>query len=526
MGKLEIPTGWALQAYRFEVDRPSRYRSIPSHEGARRFAWNWGLGLVEGQLQARSAYRVLALRQGATTDEATAWARETVPVPWSLPALRLIWNREKDEVAPWWNENSKESYSSAFEALSVAFKNYFDSRSGTRRGDRVGWPKYKRRAGRQSVAFTTGAIGIVDRHHVKLPVIGALRVKEPTDKLGKRIVGGTARILRATLSTDGQRTFVSFSVLAQRDPPHRALVGVCGHDVGISTLVTSSDSHRVANPHAGKDSQAGIRRYQRRMDRQHRTGSPKCFASDGTHIKGGCHWKARSKRSVKNQARLTRTHAKAADVRRDITHKASHRAATTYAVNIVEDLGISGMGRRGRGKRGFNAALHDATLAELRRQLTYKTTWHGSALWLADRWYPSSKLCSKCKTKKADHRRSDRIFSCDACGLVIDRDLNAAKNLQALAELACVCLLAPLMTGQPVDWSNLPVRPSGWGPDQSTRSSRGCARAGSHKADGGERKTARRSSTGDRSFDREAAVATGSVVSLGGASPSPKKAVA
>ena len=118
------------------------------------------------------------------------------------------------------------------------------------------------------------------------------------------------------------------------------------------------------------------------------------------------------------------------------------------------------------------------------------------------------------------------MLHCDACGLVIDRDLDTAKNLAALAELACVCLMAPLMTGQPVDWSSLPVRPADWELDHSTRSSRGCARAGGRKADGGERKTAQRSTARDCSFDREAAVATGSVVDLGGASPGPKKAVA
>jgi putative transposase len=208
MAKIELPEGWVHQAYRFEVDRPSRHGSISSHEGARRFTWNWGLDLVESQLHARDAYQVLALRQGATVDEATAWARELAPVSWSLPAIRRIWNEEKDDITPRWAESSKECYSAAFDALGVAFKNYFDSRSGARSGSRVGWPKDKRRCERQSVAFTTGAIAVLDRHSVQLPVIGRLRVKEPTTKLGERLVAGTARILRVTLTSDGQKTFV------------------------------------------------------------------------------------------------------------------------------------------------------------------------------------------------------------------------------------------------------------------------------------------------------------------------------
>ncbi|MHB8457981.1 MAG: RNA-guided endonuclease TnpB family protein [Acidimicrobiales bacterium] len=376
------------------------------------------------------------------------------------------------------------------------------------------------------MAFTTGAIAILDRHHIQLPVIGHLRVKEPTDKLGLRLSRGTARILRATLVSDGATTFVSFSVLVRRSKPDGAPAGVCGHDVGISSLVTGSDGNVVENARPAAKSKPKIRRYQRRMDRQHRAGSPRCFSPDGTHLKGTCYWNTRSVRADKNKRQLARAHSKASKARKDAIHKASHRAATSYAVNIVEDLNVTGMGRRGRAKSGFNGAVHDAALAEFRRQLTYKCSWYGSTLWVASRWYPSSKLCSRCRTNNGDLPRSARVFHCDACGLVIDRDLNAAKNLAALAELACVCLMAQLTTGQPVDWSKLPVRPAGWELDHSTRSSRGCARAGGRKADGGERKTAQRSSAGDDSFDREAAVATGSVVRLDGASPSPKKAVA
>src|SRR2546423_9371287 len=84
----------------------------------------------------------------------------------------------------------------------------------------------------------------------------------------------------------------------------------------------------------------------------------------------------------------------------------------------------------------------------------------------------------------------------------MDRDLNAAKNLAALAELAFVCLMAQMATGIPVDWSKLPIRPDGWEPDRDTRSSRGCARARGPRAQGGERKTARAGRGGGRTLYR------------------------
>lgn len=550
MVKIDISPGWVHQAYRYEVDQPVRHPMIPSHEGAKRFAWNWGLALVESQMQARNVYRVLAIRSGASVTEAEKWAKTMVPVPWSKARLRHIWNDEKDLITSrseeekaaaaesivarqvfenlavrqgatakearnfadrtvpdtgWWPENSKEAYSSAFEALATALTNYVDSAKGRRKGARVGWPHYKGRRGRQSVSFTTGAIKVVDRHHVQLPVIGVLRVKEPTDKLRCRLDAATARILRASLVTEGAKTCVSFSVIARREEPTHEPRGVCGHDVGISALVVDSDGCVTANPRAGARVEQRISRYQRRRDRQHRTGSPACFDDAGEHSTGVCHWKIRSKRAMDNNRRLTSAHQKAANVRKDTIQKVSHHAATTHAVNIVENLNVDGMGRKGRGKRGFNRAAKDAALAELRRELSYKCPWHGSSLWFAGRWYASSKICSSCRVKKAKLPRSARIFHCDSCGLVLDRDLNAAKNLAALAELAVVCLLAQMSTGQPVDWSKLPIQPHGWEPDQDTRSSRECARAGGRKADGGERKTARAHTDEDCSFDREVA---------------------
>ena len=130
------------QAFRFELDPCDRARSaLASHAGAARFAYNWGLVMVTGQLQAHRALVELALRQGARADQAVAWASEvTSPVPWSLPALRRRWNQEKAEVAPWWAENSKEAYNSGLDALARALKGFLSSRSGRRSGKPVGFP--------------------------------------------------------------------------------------------------------------------------------------------------------------------------------------------------------------------------------------------------------------------------------------------------------------------------------------------------------------------------------------------------
>ncbi|WP_198592053.1 helix-turn-helix domain-containing protein [Kyrpidia spormannii] len=128
-----------LQAYRFALDpSPHQERMLASHTGARRFAFNWGLALVKERLEARGR-------------------GEDVEVPWTLAALRREWNRQKEQVAPWWRENSKEAYSAGLDGLARGLKAFFDSRSGKRKGRRVGFPKFRKKGrGRESVRFTTG----------------------------------------------------------------------------------------------------------------------------------------------------------------------------------------------------------------------------------------------------------------------------------------------------------------------------------------------------------------------------------
>jgi len=121
--------------------------------------------------------------------------------------------------------------------------------------------------------------------------------------------------------------------------------------------------------------------------------------------------------------------------RSDGIRKLTTRLARTHAVVVVEDLKVAGMtatakgsGRR-RAKAGLNRAILDTAPGELHRQLAYKTTWYGSALVAAGRWYPSSKTCSRCKTVKPKLSLAEGTYRCGTCGLVIDRDCNAALNL-------------------------------------------------------------------------------------------------
>jgi hypothetical protein len=110
------------QAYRFALDpTPAQERALASHCGASRFAYNWGLGLVRDRLEQRRRVREAGYRELLSDAEVEALARG-VEVPWTLPALRREWNLAKHRLAPWWAENSKESYSSGLDALARALR--------------------------------------------------------------------------------------------------------------------------------------------------------------------------------------------------------------------------------------------------------------------------------------------------------------------------------------------------------------------------------------------------------------------
>jgi len=382
------------QAYRFALDpTPREQGALASHCGAARVAYNWGLELVKTRLEQRRA-------------------GEEVEVPWTLPELRREWNRVKHQVAPWWAENSKEAYSSGLDGLARALKNWSDSRGGRRKGHPMGFPRNKKKGrARDACRFTTGPLRVLpDRKHVQLPRIGVLKTHESTRKLARRIEQGTARILAATISRQAERWYVSFTCEVHRHIPcHTGRTTVVGVDVGIRHLAVLSTGTVIPNPRALEGSLRKLRRLNRELARR----------TPGSH------------RRTWTRRRLARTHARAANIRRDTLHKVTTTLATQYCTVVVEQLNVAGMLRNRRVAR----AIADTGMAELRRLLVYKTSWYGAELVTAERFYPSSKTCSDCGWVKAKLTLAERTFTCEACGLALDRDLNAARNLAQLVEL-------------------------------------------------------------------------------------------
>lgn len=398
-----------IQAYRFALDlNPGQERNVLAHAGAARVAYNWSLARVKAVMDQRSAERTYGIPDNLLTPS----------VSWSLPALRKAWNAAKNTVAPWWAECSKEAFNTGLDALARALKNWADSRTGKRAGRPVGFPRFKaRRRTTPSVRFTTGTIRIEpDRMHVVLPRLGRLKLHESARKLARRIDNDTARIMSATVRRQGGRWFVSYTVEVERTERRpNSPDSTVGVDVGIKHLAVLSTGELVPNPRHLVAAQARLRSLGRALSR-----------------KAGPDRRTRqqpSRRWQRAADRLATAHARVANLRRDGLHKLTTRLTREHGTVVVEDLNVTGM----LANRKLARHIADAGFAEIRRQLAYKTDWNGGRLLIADRWYPSSKTCSGCGTVKAKLSLAEREFCCEACGLVLDRDLNAARNLAALA---------------------------------------------------------------------------------------------
>ena len=376
-----------FEAVKVRLDpTPRQARLLESHAGAARFAYNLMLNHVQDQLAS-----------GEAPD-------------WTMYAMRRWWNDHKNDLAPWWRENSKEAYNSAFEWLAQALKNWSDSKKGKRAGRKVGWPKYK--AKRSSVprfAYTTG-FNLIDGDPkaLWLPRIGRLHCME---NVAKRVRG---RVVRVTVSRHAGAWFAALTVRLPDEHVHsvsgkQSDVRPVGVDLGVKTLATLSDGTVFPNPRNYVRAQRKLRRAQQTLSRRDR---------DSNGGRGSNRWNKALKR-------VQAVHAHVAYQRADTIGKITAWLARNYTDISIEDLNVQGMSHN----RRLAKHVLDAGFSEFRRQLEYKTARSGARLHVIDRWYPSSKACSSCGVVKAKLSLSERVYQCDVCGLSIDRDLNAAINL-------------------------------------------------------------------------------------------------
>jgi len=297
----------------------------------------------------------------------------------------------KKTTAPWLYEVSCDAPLQAIWDLGDAFRNFFANRSR--------YPRFKSRKRDRKAFRLHGGIKVMESA-IKLPKLGILRLKE------RAYLPADAHVLNATLSERAGRWYVSACVEEEKLVPanNGPLAGV---DLGLSTLATVSDGMTIANPRA-------LARYERKLNRQQREISRK---------------NKDSKNRMKAVKRMRRTYARIVDLRNDAIHKATRMLTRTKSVIVVENLDVKGLMQNKR----LAKAIGDAGMREFIRQLQYKAGWYGCEILVAPRFFPSSKTCSRCGYVKAELSVSERKFVCENCGFEIDRDLNAAVNLEIVA---------------------------------------------------------------------------------------------
>jgi putative transposase len=389
--------------------------SLRRHVGAARFGFNQCLRLVQDTLAAKKV------------DVSTK-------VPWSGFDLINAFNAWKLTEAAgiddegraglsWRGDVCQQVFEEAAIDLGRALEAFAKGRKGERRGKPPRFPRFKRKStARLSFRLRNKGVGArsairlgaAEVRSIRLPKLGQLAVRECTRALRRMVRSGRAKILFATVSFrhDG-RWRLSLNVEAAELHPERRhgdgadATSPIGIDRGLTTFAVMADDEgreleRIDSPRPLRQALSELRAKSKALSRK----------------------KLGSRNRHRARARLAKTHARISSVRRDFVHRHSSRLAKTHGRLVIEDLCTAGLM-----KTRLARSVADSAWALFATLLTYKATWYGATLIVADRFFPSTRRCSACGYIGEKLALSERRFHCSCCGHAADRDTNAAANL-------------------------------------------------------------------------------------------------
>ena len=378
---------------------------LSSHSGAARFTYNWALNKIYDNWEQ--------VKNGEV--------EEYLKI--NLPTLRKLFNQEKDLIAPWWRENGKNAYDTGITNAVNAFERYFQ-KLGKK-------PKYKvkRALDKESISFSTNMRQLEDdRKHFTITRLGTIKLHERATKLAYLLRHG-GLITNVNVKYSRTRWFINITVrvsqnlferyhLLRTKKDKKKIVGV---DVGIKNAAVFSDGTVIENIQAYEKAVKKLRRLNKELSRRRKFNK-----TTGEMA---------SKRYEITRKKLQKQYAKVTNKEVDFAHKLSKRLVDEYEIIGLEDLNVAGMMKNQKLAR----RIAHASFGRLKVFTKYKSEWYGSELIMIDRFYPSSKTCSKCGIVKAKLSLKERVYKCDNsdCGLVIDRDLNAALNIKKQAAQSC-----------------------------------------------------------------------------------------
>ena len=357
--------------------RAYQYRVYPTDEqkhllartfGCARFVYNWALRL--------------------RTD---AYYKENKRIGYHETSALLTQLKQQEEYA-WLTEVSSVPTQQALRHLDKAFRNFFEGRAK--------YPMFKKRRNQQSAEYTTSAFKW-DGTSLTLA-----KMTEPLDIRWSRPLPDGAKPSTVTVTKDrANRYFVSILVeedIKQLDPVEQSV----GADLGLKEFVILSTGEVVGNPKFFHKDEKQLAKAQRRHAKK-RKGS---------------------KNRAKARVKVAKIHARIADRRRDFLHQLSTRLIRENQTICIESLAVKNMVKN----HSLAKAISDVGWSEFVSQLEYKAAWYGRTLVKIDKWYPSSKRCFDCGHVLDSLSLDIRVWTCPECGVVHDRDLNAARNIHAV----------------------------------------------------------------------------------------------
>lgn len=260
-------------------------------------------------------------------------------------------------------------------------------------GEKPGFPRFQGYDRYDSFTYSQNGFKIIDNRHVSLSKIGILKFIQHREIIGK--------IKTCTIKRYNSKWFINF-VCEISDIEKVDINNCIGIDLGLTTLATLSDGTKIENPRILNQYINRIKNLQRKLSLKQ---------------KGSNNYK-------KLKLRITRIYQKLVNVRNDHLHKLSRKLVDEYDLIVLEDLNIKKMVKT----KYLSRSIHDVSWNKLVNYLTYKADYAGKTIELINP-YNTSKQCSNCGNIKTNLSLSDRIYKCDKCNLILDRDLNAAINI-------------------------------------------------------------------------------------------------
>ncbi|MDX2694680.1 RNA-guided endonuclease InsQ/TnpB family protein [Streptomyces ipomoeae] len=330
----------------------------------------------------------------------------------------LITEAKRRPERVWLAEVSSVVLQQSLRDAESAYRNFFASLRGDRKGPKVEAPRMKsRKDTRQAIRFTANARWSITRGgRLNLPKIGAVKVA------WSRALPTTPSSVTVIKDSAG-RYFASFVI--ETDPVTDAermpvTVRTTGIDLGLTHFAVLSDGTKIDSPRFLRRAEKKLKKAQRELSRKQ---------------KG-------SNNRDKARLKVARAHAAVADARREFHHQLSTQLIGENQAIAVEDLAVSGLARTRLAK-----SVHDAGWSSFVNMLTYKAARYGRTLIIIDRFEPTSQTCSTCGAKDGSKPLHIREWTCTACGTVHDRDINAAINVKTAAGLAVAACGARVRPG-------------------------------------------------------------------------------